>query len=553
LTKSIGGTSDTYSHLSDYELLQLNKALVEEMYEASEKSLYSFFINFWNTFDPSVLVSNWHLECLCEHAEAAANREIRRLTVTIPPRMSKSTVHSMCLPAWQLLRQPDEEFWLMSHTLDLCIQNIRYTRRIFDHPLYKDRWLDVNSPNYRFSLASDQNTKTRIDTSKGGGIKSGAPRSSVLGKGYTIAVLDDMLDSQDWNNPAGIQEVNDWYSQTFMNRSNDNNNDVVINVQQRLAASDLHSYVMDSYKEQGWFHLNLPARYDSKKTFFSPIGFNDKRSKERELLDGVRLSDSFLIEQEKNPIIYQTRYQQDPDLSNDTNFFLADYWQTTPFKNISREQQVIVWDLSFTDSPKSTYTVGLVMELYQDNYYVVDMYRKLADPTMQVEAVERMYRKYPYAITAIELKANGHSVVNTLETRVPKILKLEPRHYGGSKSQRFGSIMHLCKSKKVWFYAPNMIDSKLEPDYYVEDIQKELTGFPLFQHNDIVDCFSYGLQVLQQFSGDNTLMVTGGEQMKVSDADWDRKPTIYDVSQDHMLDVYVDALSSRQDILDMQW
>lgn len=543
---------DLYAHLSDQELRQLNDLLEGEMYEASEKSLYSFFINFWPTFDPSPLVNNWHLECLCEHAQAAADRQIRRLVVNIPPRSSKSTVNSIALPAYHLLKQPDEQFWLISHSERLFTQNIVYTRRIFDHPRYKDRWLDPNSPHYRFSITSDQNTKTRIDNNMGGRLMGGSPGTSALGMGYTIAVLDDILDSEESQNIAQVSKVNDWYSRTFLNRSNDNNNDVVIIVMQRLHSIDLTGYVKEKYADQDWFILNLPARYDSKRTFISPIGFNDKRTKERELLDPVRLSDAFLATQEKDPIVYETRYQQNPDLETTSQFYHSEYWRTTPFQNTSYTQRAIVWDLSFTDNPKSSYTVGLVLELAFGKYYIIDMFRKQCDTVEQIAAVERMHKKYPGSLTCVEIKANGHAVVNILSNKVPNIHRLDPKLYGGSKEQRFGAVIPFCKEGKVWFFEPKEGINKLESTYDLEIIKKELTGFPLYSSNDIVDTFAYGILVLNTFNNDSTVVV-GAEKMKYTDEDFfgNRETSIYEVN--NPINFYVDALPTRDDITGLQW
>jgi hypothetical protein len=170
----------------DEDLMLLDELLREEMYEQSEKSLYKFIVNFWNTFEPAILRNNWHIECICEHTQAVIDRKIRRLIINIPPRASKSIINSICFPVWSWLNHPHEKFWLISHSAKLFVQNIVYARRILEHPQYKERWCneELNPEHYRFSLSSDVNTKTRIENTAGGYLLGGSPTSGALGMGY---------------------------------------------------------------------------------------------------------------------------------------------------------------------------------------------------------------------------------------------------------------------------------------------------------------------------------------------------------------------------------
>ena len=70
--------------LKEYELL-----LKQEEYEQCESSFYQFFRSSWEYIDNVPYKDNWHIECICEHAQAAIERKIKKLLVTIPPRHSK--------------------------------------------------------------------------------------------------------------------------------------------------------------------------------------------------------------------------------------------------------------------------------------------------------------------------------------------------------------------------------------------------------------------------------------------------------------------------------
>src|SRR5260370_14782249 len=52
-----------------------------------ERSLLAYTHAGWRwAGEPSRFVDNWHIECMCEHLEAVANRQILRLLINLPPR-----------------------------------------------------------------------------------------------------------------------------------------------------------------------------------------------------------------------------------------------------------------------------------------------------------------------------------------------------------------------------------------------------------------------------------------------------------------------------------
>jgi hypothetical protein len=62
----------------------------EKERRACENSLLAFTHAGWRwAGEPGRFVDNWHIECMCEHLEAVANRQILRLLINIPPRHYK--------------------------------------------------------------------------------------------------------------------------------------------------------------------------------------------------------------------------------------------------------------------------------------------------------------------------------------------------------------------------------------------------------------------------------------------------------------------------------
>lgn len=477
---------------------------------------------------------------------------------------SKSTTASISAPCFRWLTHPEEKFWLISHSARLYMQNIVYARRILTHPLYQDRWCNKkDGDNFRFSLAEDVNTKSRIDNDKGGSLLGGSPTSNALGMGYTVAIIDDALDSEESNSPIAIQDVNNWYTQTFMNRTNDPKTDVVIIVMQRLAENDLTNYVLETYKEQGWFTLSLPARYIPDRTFVSPIGYNDKRTKPNQLLDPERLTDEFLHAQSKDKITYNTRYQQNPSATAD-GYFIKDEWlqeiNTLPIKF---HKLITVWDLSITENPTSSYTVGLVVGRYDKNFYIIDMWRNQCEIQDQLDGIRLFKCKYPKNVIGIESRANGHAAMSMLNREIKDIYRIEPRLFGGSKEQRLSSVVDYFRNKRVFIYNPiakQDIDY-LHDTYDVNAIKSELKSFPLGKYNDIVDCASYGIQYLAEYGNESLAVVTQGKRISYTEEDYaieqaiDRGKINQYLGKDDTYDyeIFLDQIPSRDFINTIGW
>ena len=53
----------------------------------------------WPVIEPlTTFRSGWHLDAMCDHAQALSQSQIRNLLVTIAPRHTKSIVMSVALP-----------------------------------------------------------------------------------------------------------------------------------------------------------------------------------------------------------------------------------------------------------------------------------------------------------------------------------------------------------------------------------------------------------------------------------------------------------------------
>src|SRR5260370_8706214 len=129
-----------------------------------EGSLIEFVEAAWPSIDSSEYQQNWAIDSLAEHLQAIVEGKIRKLLVNISPRCCKTTVASICFPAWVWCRRhrdylsgPGVRFLSASYGHALSIQNSNMTRRLITSDWYRSLWGD------RFFLTADQHAKASFD------------------------------------------------------------------------------------------------------------------------------------------------------------------------------------------------------------------------------------------------------------------------------------------------------------------------------------------------------------------------------------------------------
>lgn len=275
----------------DWHLRELDRVECEE-------SLYKFLMHAWRYIDPAPFApSQWVMQALCEHLEAVADGEIKRLLINIPPRCSKSSVVSVAFPAWVWAQShvsptsgPSVPMLFGSYALQLARRDSIRTRRLLKSPWYQRLWGD------RFQLAADQDMITRFQNTKGGERLITTVDAGVTGEGGNIIVIDDGNNAKEVLSEAVIRSTNeDWWDGAMSTRLNDAVNGAYVVVQQRLGERDLTGHIL-SKEGQKWEHLMLPMEYEPERSFMTSIGWEDPRTEPGELLWPER----FPLEQVEN-------------------------------------------------------------------------------------------------------------------------------------------------------------------------------------------------------------------------------------------------------------
>jgi len=174
------------------QLLDLDRAEYED-------SLYLFLTHAWRYIDSSPWTDGWPIEAIAEHLQAVVDGEIRRLIINVPPRFGKSSITSVAFPAWTWAQSyrgptsgPGVQFLHASYAQQLTLRDSVKCRRLIESPWYQSMWGD------RFTLNSDQNTKSRFSNDKGGERLITSVGAAVTGEGGSCFVAGTMVST-----PAG--------------------------------------------------------------------------------------------------------------------------------------------------------------------------------------------------------------------------------------------------------------------------------------------------------------------------------------------------------------
>ena len=503
-------------------LIDRDKQIIEIERADCEDSLYEFLRCAWRYMDPSPWKDGWPIEAICEHLQAVVDGEIRKIIINISPRSSKSSVCSVAFPAWTWAQShisatsgPGVAFLHASYAEKLSLRDSVKCRRLIESPFYQERWGD------RFALVSDQNTKSRFANDKGGERLITSIGAGVTGEGGSIIVIDDPNAANEAFSEATITATIDWWDQTMPTRLNDMETGAFIIIQQRLAENDLTGHILS--REAGdWTHLMIPMRFEKNRSFMTPIGWQDPRTEEGELMWPERFSDAAVksLERSMGKFIAAGQLQQRPEppgggiIKRDwwvtweqPNFPLFDYiigFVDTAYteKTINDPSAMIVWGIwSDAGIARATRIIGQDGQLlfaerkFDEGAPKVMMMYAWAEHLEFHELAEKIHKTAvgcKIDVLLIENKAAGISVSQELQ----RLYANQGHKYGVrledpksmDKMSRLYSVQHLFEEGIIW--APDK--------QWAENVIVQCGQFPRGKHDDLVDCVSGGLSWLRK-------------------------------------------------------
>lgn len=316
------------------------------------RSLAEFVPLAWPNFDPATYVHNWHMDAMCEHLEAVANGEIRRLLINVPPGTSKSTLCNVIFPAWLWGPKgwPHKRIISAAHEQGLAVRDSRLMRNLIASEWYQERW--------PIRLAGDQNEKLYFENDHLGFRQANAV-GSITGRRGDFVIWDDPHTPEQANSDADRERVIRIFRETLQTRLIDPARSAIIVIMQRLHENDLSGQILAH--DHDFDHLCLPMEYDPARAKTTSIGWRDPRTEEGELLFPARFPPEVIegLKQSMMEYGYAGQMQQLPT-PREGGLFKVD--QIRRIDAIPDEEITWcrAWDLAATDGA-GAYTAGVLV------------------------------------------------------------------------------------------------------------------------------------------------------------------------------------------------
>ena len=497
------------------QLLDIERAECEE-------SLYLFLRSSWKYVDSSPWTDGWPIEAVAEHLQAVIDGDIRRLIINIPPRMGKSTITSVALPAWTWAQSsasatsgPGVQFLMASYANQLVLRDSVKCRRLIESPWYQKMWGE------RFRLNSDQNTKSRFSNDAGGERLITSVGAAVTGEGGSIIVVDDPNSAAEAFSEANIEATKEWWDGTMSTRLNDPKTGAYIIIQQRLAEDDLTGHVLS--KDVGeWTHLCLPMKYEPERAFVTKIGWEDPRTEVDELLWPERFGapEVKLLESSLGPFASAGQLQQRPEPAGG-GVIKREWWKLWEERSYPPMDYIVAsLDTAYTTKTMNDASALTVWGVFSND--PVAQASRYLDTDGRPNYIDRAYNESAPKVMlmfAWQVRLELHELVEKVAETAKKLkidkLIIENKAAGISVAQEmrrlygnenFAVQLHDPKSQDKLsrlysvqhFFAEGMI---FAPDKaWAEMVIAQVGQFPKGKHDDLVDTVSMALRHMRELN-----------------------------------------------------
>jgi phage terminase large subunit-like protein len=253
-----------------------------------EQSFAAYFKSAWAVLNPGTqLVWGKHLDAMIDYLEAVRLGQITRLIINVPPKMTKSTLCSVCWPTWVWIRNPERRFAFYSWGADLSTTFSIQRRNLIQSDFYQSRWSG------RYALSADENRTDVFSNTKTGRM---TVLTSATGLGADALLLDDCMSVSEALSETSRATVINTIRQSLLTRVNSAVSSPIIILGQRLHYNDIYGELL---RDGGWEHLNLSAEAQTAETITFPVSGKKWTRKKGDLLDPTLLPKEVLLRKER--------------------------------------------------------------------------------------------------------------------------------------------------------------------------------------------------------------------------------------------------------------
>ncbi len=426
---------------------------------------------------------NWHHRVKCDALTKLVFGELDRLIILEPPRNGKSELVSRRLPAFALGVDPDDQIIATSYGDELASKNNREIQRIIDSEKYRKLFPSTTlSGSYSESPQSGtwlRNAKEFEIVGKRGYYKSSGIGGAITGRGGKLLIIDDPTKNREEADSATHREMLwDWYTSTFYTRK-EGRARILITVT-RWHEDDLVGRLLKRAEEDPnadqWTVISFPAIRGDEENEFDPRKKGEPLWPEKYSLQELLTMKSNMGSRDWSALMQQT------PIVEGGNIVKREWWKYYKTRPAKFDEIIQSWDMSFDKTKNSSYVVGTVWGRVGASKYLLDLVREQMGFTATVQSLKNISNKWPTAVRKlVEKKANGAAVIDSLKSKVPGLIAIEPK---SSKESRAHAVSPEIEAGNV--YLP-------ESAPWLHDYLNEWSQFPNSTDNDQVDSTTQAL------------------------------------------------------------
>jgi len=435
-----------------------------------------------------------HYLVIAEELELVFDLKTNRLIINVPPGHAKSTMVCYFI-AWAMAKYPDCNFLYISYGYDLAEKHTHNIKQIMSMPTYEKM----------FGVYIDKRSAARgnFRTTSGGSVVAFGSSGSITGQDAGLPYLNrfsGMVVIDDAHKPGEVFSdtvrgtVIDNYNQTIKPRPRSDNVPIVF-IGQRLHEDDLPAFMAAGKDGFIWKKVILKAIDEAGNA----------------LCPAIKSLKQLRIEEEFNPYVFSSQYQQDP-LPAGGGLFKPEWFVILEETPIIIETFITI-DTAETDKSYNDATVFSFWGTYKILLNGVDtgLYglhwldcselriepKDLQDEFFDFYAACMRFSVKPKFV-AIEKKSTGVTLSSVLKSMQGlRIIDIERTKASGNKTTRFVEMQPFASSRRISFtrYAKHV-------EICLEHMRK-ITANDSHRHDDIADTLYDAVKIALI---DNTLL-----------------------------------------------
>lgn len=453
----------------------MNYSLAEQkqIFQAGRFSLIDFSILTNPKYKP-----NFHHELIAKELEKAENNTAawKILILMCPPRSGKSEEATINFPAWFLGRNPDKEVITASYSAELALDFGGKTREIIGSEEYHYIFGEV-------SLKSDEQSKAKWKTNKGGSYTSVGIGGPVTGRGADILIIDDPIKNSEEAESQLIRDKHwQWFITTAYTRLQPNGRVVLILTRWHL--DDLAGRIMANKEFASRLKvISFPAIAEE----------DDQYRKKGEALWPQRydLAELESIKRGIGTYAFGSLYQQSPIISENQEFkkeWIKHRSRQEIEKLDTRKYLTIDTAISKRDEADSTGITRNYVD--RENKWNISTLTLKISPKELIDLMFTLYREDHYEKIGIEKGIYSMAIKPFLDDEMRKrnvfLPMVELLHQQTHKETRIRGLIPRYESGSIFHLQGEC-----------EELEDEMLMFPKGVHDDTLDSLAYQLQIAE--------------------------------------------------------